>query len=84
MLTTDLLTPFIDLLEDVMLQQVPPLVVSRVLAEVLCILLTLSRCQSSIRVTEPSLGEEPIKIVSIRPMSDPEVRITLETPFGKS
>jgi hypothetical protein len=27
-LTTDLLTPFIDLLEDVMLQQVPPLVVS--------------------------------------------------------
>lgn len=29
-LTTDLLTPFIDLLEDVMLQQVPPLVVSRV------------------------------------------------------
>ncbi|KAJ9110691.1 hypothetical protein QFC19_001520 [Naganishia cerealis] len=52
-ITTDLLTPFIDLLEDVMLQQVPPLV-------------------SSIRVTEPSLGEEPVRLVSIRPMSDPE------------
>ncbi|KAJ9118636.1 hypothetical protein QFC22_003856 [Naganishia vaughanmartiniae] len=52
-ITTDVLTPFIDLLEDVMLSQVPPLV-------------------SSIRVTEPSLGEEPIRMVSIRPMSDPE------------
>jgi hypothetical protein len=38
-------------------------------------LLIIICLQSSIRVTEPSLGEEPIRIVSIRPMSDPEVSI---------
>lgn len=43
-LTTDLLTPFIDLLEDVMLQQVPPLVVSPSPLHGLLHLLTLRHC----------------------------------------
>ncbi|KAG7562247.1 hypothetical protein FFLO_02333 [Filobasidium floriforme] len=53
LINTDILTPFIDLVEDALLTQVPPII-------------------SSVRLVSPSLGEEPIQIVSMRPMSDAE------------
>ena len=31
--------------------------------------------QSSVRLVSPSLGEEPIQIISMRPMSDAEVSV---------
>lgn len=61
LISTDLLVPFIDLLEDAMLEQVPPIV-------------------SSVRLVSPSLGEEPVQIVSMRPMSDAEWFDNLNEP----
>lgn len=60
-LSTDLLIPFIDLLEDAMMTQMPTALVS------------------SVRLTTPSLGEEPIRIQAIRPMTDAEWFAQLST-----
>ncbi len=54
LISTDLLTPVLDLLEDALLQEVPPPLLN------------------SARISSPSLGREPIRIVSMRPMSDAE------------
>lgn len=60
-ISTDLLIPFIDLLEDAMMTQMPTALVS------------------SVRLTTPSLGEEPIRIRAIRPMTDAEWFAQLST-----
>jgi hypothetical protein len=81
-LSTDILTPFIDLLEDAMLGQVPPVVVS-VNAALDMLLWNSSTCcprltvvpQSSVRLSSPSLGSEPFILNSMRIMTDEEVRI---------
>lgn len=60
LISTDVLTPFIDLLEDALIQQVPPIV-------------------TSVRLTSASLGNQPLLLTSMRPLTDQEWFASLAT-----
>lgn len=61
LISTDVLTPFIDLLEDALIQKVPPIV-------------------TSVRLDAPALGNQPLLLTSMRPMTDEEWFATVSTP----
>ncbi|WVR07786.1 hypothetical protein IAU60_004829 [Kwoniella sp. DSM 27419] len=60
LISTDVLTPFIDLMEDALAGQMPPVV-------------------TSVRLTSPALGSQPVVLTSLRPMTDQEWFKSLST-----
>ncbi|KIR34026.1 C2 domain-containing protein [Cryptococcus deuterogattii MMRL2647] len=65
LISTDVLTPFVDLLEDALSEEVPSIV-------------------TSVRLTSPALGSQPLVLTSLRPMSDEEWFASLSSPVTKS
>lgn len=65
LISTDVLTPFVDLLEDALVEEVPPIV-------------------TSVRLTSPALGSQPLVLTSLRPMSDKEWFASLSSSVTKS
>ncbi|OCF32225.1 hypothetical protein I316_06139 [Kwoniella heveanensis BCC8398] len=65
LISTDVLTPFVDLMEDALMGQVPPIV-------------------TSVRLTSPALGSQPVVLTSLRPMSDQEWFSSLSTVDKRS
>nr|XP_019044279.1 hypothetical protein I302_07563 [Kwoniella bestiolae CBS 10118]OCF23209.1 hypothetical protein I302_07563 [Kwoniella bestiolae CBS 10118] len=61
LISTDVLTPFVDLMEDALAGQVPPVV-------------------TSVRLTSPALGSQPVLLKSLRPLSDEEWFSSLSVP----
>lgn len=65
LVSTDVLAPFIDLLEDALIQQVPPIV-------------------TSVRLEAPALGNQPLLLTSLRPMTDEEWFAAVSKPSPDS
>ncbi|WWD03589.1 hypothetical protein V865_001643 [Kwoniella europaea PYCC6329] len=61
LISTDVLTPFVDLMEDALAGQVPPVV-------------------TSVRLTSPALGSQPVLLTSLKPISDEEWFSSLSVP----
>ncbi|OCF61231.1 hypothetical protein L486_00877 [Kwoniella mangroviensis CBS 10435] len=61
LISTDVLTPFVDLMEDALAGQVPPVV-------------------TSVRLTSPALGSQPVLLTSLIPISDEEWFSSLSVP----
>nr|XP_019010216.1 uncharacterized protein I206_04684 [Kwoniella pini CBS 10737]OCF48997.1 hypothetical protein I206_04684 [Kwoniella pini CBS 10737] len=61
LISEDVLVPFVDLMEDALAGQVPPVV-------------------TSVRLTSPALGSQPVVLTSLKPMSDEEWFSSLSMP----
>ncbi|WVN84973.1 uncharacterized protein L203_100110 [Cryptococcus depauperatus CBS 7841] len=64
LISTDVLTPFLDLLEDALAEEVPSII-------------------TSVRLTSPSLGAQPLVLTSLKPMSDEQWFDSLSTQNEK-